>query len=218
VPRRRRCAPQRTSLKCGCRAYRGVWHAFTTTLRTEGAAALYSGLIPTSQRAAVIGLLTLPTYDSAKYWLTTDRNDGFAARLEQVLRRLREDWTGVSAAADPTDDLTWRRSMAFRDGAAVHLLASFWSSLVSVAGSQPFDVVKTRLMNQPFDPSTKQPLLYRSAVHCARVTVRDEGLSALWKGSVATMCRSAPWLVVFWVSYEHGKAWLTGQPPPGTVK
>jgi len=146
--------------------YTSIWAAFRTIIREEGYLALYKGVGPTTQRAVLVTLLNLPTYDIAK---------------ETLL-----DWN-------------------YQNGVATHFLASTFAGLFSTLCSNPIDTVKSRIMNQPVD-ETGKGLLYRNSFHCAVKTVREEGLAALWKGSVPNCCRNVPWLIIFWCSYEALKA------------
>lgn len=130
---------------------------------------MYKGVWPTIQRATVVSLLTLPTYDWAKDFLQRRR---------------------------------------FADSIPSQCLAGAFSCLVSVYGSQPMDVIKTRIMNQPVRISTDgraRGVLYRNSWDCVAQTVRHEGMHALWKGSVPNLCRGVPWAIVFWLSYEWMK-------------
>ena len=52
----------------------------------------------------------------------------------------------------------------------------------------PFDVIKTRMMNQGGGASVK----YDSMMSCLLATVRAEGVLALYKGLLPVYCRQAP--------------------------
>ena len=69
-------------------------------------------------------------------------------------------------------------------------------------GTQPIDVVKSRIMDQPTD-AKGNGVLYRSSFDCFSKTLRQEGFRALFKGSVPNLWRNAPWLLVFFLSYER---------------
>jgi len=163
-------------MQAGDRVYKGLWSALVSVAKEGGVRGLYKGMIPTVQRATVIGVLTLPTYDMAKI-----------ALLNQEKRSIM----GYECA--------------FRDNSTTHVLASLFSGFIGAYGSMPIDVVKSRIMNQPVDPMSGRGLLYRNSWHCLKRTVQTEGLLALWKGTVANLCRSGPWVVVFWCSFEYQK-------------
>jgi len=152
--------------------YTGLMDAFVSIVKGEGWKGLYKGVVPTTQRATLITLLTLPTYDFAKKVLLSKDHD--------------------------------RWSFHSRDDVYTHFLASIFSAVVSTLGTQPIDVMKTRMMNQPFDEHGKG-LLYNSSLDCMVKTVRTEGITACWKGTIPTFFRSGPWLIVFWCTYEQLK-------------
>jgi len=152
--------------------YNGLMDAFISIVKGEGWKGLYKGVVPTTQRATLITLLTLPTYDFAKTVL---------------LSKDHERWSFHS-----------------RDDVYTHFLASIFSAVVSTLGTQPIDVMKTRMMNQPFDENGVG-VLYRSSMDCMIKTVKTEGMTACWKGTIPTFFRSGPWLIVFWCTYEQLK-------------
>lgn len=150
--------------------YRGMTDAFSSIVRLEGWKGLYKGVWPTTQRATLITLLTLPTYDFAK---------------QALLNKDHELWNFHS-----------------KDDFGTHFLASIFSAVVSTLGTQPIDVVKSRMMNQPFDENGVG-VLYRSSFDCLVKTVQTEGLFACWKGVIPTFFRSGPWCILFWCTYEQ---------------
>ncbi|KAJ1621558.1 mitochondrial carrier domain-containing protein [Pavlovales sp. CCMP2436] len=90
------------------------------------------------------------------------------------------------------------------------LLARFLAALVGGIATAlvgcPFDVLKTRMMNQPVD----RPL-YTSAGQCALVIVRIEGPLALWKGLLPVYCRQAPFNVLNYLIMEQLTLALIGK-------
>jgi solute carrier family 25 uncoupling protein 27 len=46
--------------------YQGVWHAMWVILRTEGGPGLWRGALPAIQRAALVNLGELATYDTVR--------------------------------------------------------------------------------------------------------------------------------------------------------
>lgn len=81
------------------------------------------------------------------------------------------------------------------------------SGLVSATMGTPFDVLKSRMMNQPYTNGKGE--LYRSTLDCLFKTVKGEGLPALYKGFVPNWSRMAPWSLTFWVVYEEVRV-ITG--------
>lgn len=72
--------------------------------------------------------------------------------------------------------------------------------------SVPFDVIKTRLMNQH-----SHERLYTGAVDCLIKTVRHEGAGALYKGFLPTYSRLAPWQLVFFLCFERLNRLVVGE-------
>jgi hypothetical protein len=83
-------------------------------------------------------------------------------------------------------------------GLVPQVLASLVSGLVSAIVSTPFDVIKTRMMNQPRDKP-----LYSGPLDCVVKTARAEGVLALYKGFTPAYARLAPHRVVHFVALEQ---------------
>ncbi|XP_069776244.1 solute carrier family 25 member 35 isoform X2 [Narcine bancroftii] len=86
------------------------------------------------------------------------------------------------------------------DGLLEPLVAGMVSSLFTVFAVTPFDVVSTRLYNQPVDRQGKG-LFYAGNLDCFTKTARKEGLSSLYKGTGASYFRLGPHTVLslfFW--------------------
>ncbi len=109
------------------------------------------------------------------------------------------------------------------DNAANYLVSSLASATSACLVSNPFDVVRTRLMSQRrllqtggviaageadalaaaggAVPSANR-LIYRSSLHCLAVTVRSESPAALYKGFLPSLSRMLVWNFVFFQIYE----------------
>lgn len=142
----------------------GIGDAFMKIWNTGGVRGLWKGAVPNMQRAALVNLGDLTTYDLAKRFILKKTN-----------------W--------PDDYL-------------VHILASSCAGFVAAGMGTPADVIKTRVMNQPFDEKGRG-VLYKNSVDCFRQTVKQEGLGALYKGFIPIWMRMAPWSLTFWVTYEQ---------------
>ncbi|KAG2467549.1 solute carrier family 25 member 35-like [Polypterus senegalus] len=82
----------------------------------------------------------------------------------------------------------------------VSLSAGMISSVFVVLGMTPFDVISTRLYNQPID-SRGKGLLYSGFISCFSQTVRKEGIFGLYKGIGASYFRLGPHTILsllFW--------------------
>jgi len=100
------------------------------------------------------------------------------------------------------------------DNWVVHVCASLCSGFAAATVSTPADVVKTRIMDQirqVHDSGGKAKRTYKGSLDCLKKIIRNEGLSALYRGFLPTYIRMAPWSLTFWVSYEKIRA-LTGAP------
>ncbi|KAM9333093.1 solute carrier family 25 member 35 [Pholidichthys leucotaenia] len=82
----------------------------------------------------------------------------------------------------------------------VSLSAGMISSVVVVLAMTPFDVISTRLYNQPVDQFGKGQL-YRGFTDCFSQTLKKEGLTGLYKGLGASYFRLGPHTILslfFW--------------------
>lgn len=90
----------------------GLYDAFLKIVRTSGVRGLWKGSVPNVQRAALVNLGDLTTYDSAKRFIL--------------------------------------RNTSLEDNHLVHVMSSTCAGFVAASMGTPADVVKTRIMNQPF--------------------------------------------------------------------
>ena len=72
----------------------------------------------------------------------------------------------------------------------------------------PFDVLKTRMMNQA---SAGGAAKYSSTLDCAMATVRVEGVLALWKGLLPVYGRQAPFNLLNYLIMEELTKRLLGR-------
>ena len=86
-----------------------------------------------------------------------------------------------------------------------HIAASAMSGLIASCVSTPFDVIKTRVINQPAGS-----LVYTGPLDCIVKTVKAEGWMALYKGFVPTYLRLAPWQMIFFVTAEQVSLQICG--------
>ncbi|KAI4814373.1 hypothetical protein KUCAC02_003569 [Chaenocephalus aceratus] len=87
-----------------------------------------------------------------------------------------------------------------KDSWFVALTAGMISSMVVVMAMTPFDVVSTRLYNQPVDHLGKGQL-YKGFTDCFSRTLKKEGLMGLYKGLGASYFRIGPHTILslfFW--------------------
>ena len=93
----------------------------------------------------------------------------------------------------------------------VHFASSFIAGFFATTASSPFDMVKSRYMNQTFS-SSGEGLLYRSSIDCLFKTVRNEGFLALMKGWTAQFFRLGPHSILMFVFVEQFRR-FSGLPP-----
>ncbi|KAJ8266089.1 hypothetical protein GJAV_G00125750 [Gymnothorax javanicus] len=82
----------------------------------------------------------------------------------------------------------------------IALSAGMLSSVVVVLAMTPFDVISTRLYNQPVD-SLGKGMLYKGFSDCFSKTLKKEGLMGLYKGIGASYFRLGPHTILsllFW--------------------
>lgn len=102
------------------------------------------------------------------------------------------------------------RSKIVPEGRSCNLLASILAGFLACVASNPFDVVRTRLMAQrrylkEHGGEIPGQKLYKSSIECLCITVKNEGIGALYKGFSANFGRSGPWNVMFFLLYEEMK-------------
>lgn len=82
---------------------------------------------------------------------------------------------------------------------AAQTVASLISGLISALVSTPFDVIRSRLMNQ----SSGMQQLYKNTTDCAVKIVRQEGFLTLYTGFTLSYVRLAPWQIIFFLTFER---------------
>lgn len=93
---------------------------------------------------------------------------------------------------------TLLRLTRLQDSIVTHIMSSGVSGFLSALVSTPFDVIKTRIMNQHAGRK-----LYSGMVDCAVKTMSREGVGAMFNGFLPAYLRLAPWQLVFFVVYEQ---------------
>jgi len=88
---------------------------------------------------------------------------------------------------------------ALQDGLLCHFAASMVSGLVVTTALNPFDLVSTRLYNQPQGAAR----MYTGPLDCFLKTARAEGFMGFYKGWFAHYCRLGPHTVLTLVFWEQ---------------
>eukprot|EP00039_Didymoeca_costata_P003747 m.69461 g.69461 ORF g.69461 m.69461 type:complete len:305 (+) comp12057_c0_seq2:107-1021(+) len=96
------------------------------------------------------------------------------------------------------------RKFEMKDGPVLHASASAGAGLVAATMGTPADVIKTRVMNQPYENG--KGVLYSGSLDCLRKTIAEDGFMSLYKGFVPSWLRMAPWSLIFFISFEQMRA------------
>ena len=92
------------------------------------------------------------------------------------------------------------------DSLSARFVAALIGGLTTALVGCPFDVLKTRMMNQH---QSKQ--LYTNVLDCAMSTIRTEGVTALWKGLLPVYVRQAPFNMLNYMIMEQLTQALLGR-------
>ncbi|KAI0240531.1 Mitochondrial uncoupling protein 2 [Lamellibrachia satsuma] len=107
----------------------------------------------------------------------------------------------VNAAELVTYDMvkeTILRQKLLSDNMTCHFVSAFGAGFCATVVASPVDVVKTRFMNSGSG-------IYRGATHCAMCMLRENGLTAFYKGFMPAFIRLASWNVVMFMCFEQFK-------------
>jgi len=159
--------------------YRGMFHAFQTIIKEEGAIALYKGWVP-----SVIGVipyvgLNFSVYETLKDWMmkspTFRPDDGAELGVVTKLACGAAAGTVGQTVAYPLDVV--RRQMQMVG----------WKDASSIITA---------------DGQVRAPVQYNGMVDAFRKTVKNEGLRALYKGLVPNSVKVVPSIAIAFVTYE----------------
>eukprot|EP00929_Paragymnodinium_shiwhaense_P091568 TRINITY_DN51489_c0_g1_i1.p1 TRINITY_DN51489_c0_g1~~TRINITY_DN51489_c0_g1_i1.p1 ORF type:complete len:294 (-),score=52.88 TRINITY_DN51489_c0_g1_i1:293-1174(-) len=88
-----------------------------------------------------------------------------------------------------------QRTGLFADGTPLHLTSALAAGFVAVCVGSPLDVIKSRMMGD----TTGQ---FKGPMDCVLTTLRNEGVSAFYKGFVPNYGRVGSWNVVMFLTLE----------------
>jgi len=116
---------------------------------------------------------------------------------------------GAATELATYDDLKGRlvRMGIVKDGFPAHLAGSLAAGFVSTLANSPFDVVKSRVMNQPVGPDG-HGLVYRGMLDCFAKGIRSEGVFAFWKGFWPNYARVGPRVTIIFLVIERLREWF----------
>ena len=79
------------------------------------------------------------------------------------------------------------KSMGFKDGISLQFMSAFTAGFFMTCTVSPFDIMRTRLMNQPSDAK-----LYNGVADCFLKILKNEGPLGFYKGFFPIWSRFAP--------------------------
>lgn len=120
--------------------------------------------------------------------------------------------TGVGSAVQLTSYDYIKKSLiqsgSFEEGFYVHATSSLLCGILVCSAMNPFDVVTTRMYNQPVDAITGKGKLYRNMFNCFASTLKTEGIRGFYKGFTAHYFRIGPHTVLTFIFMERIKVLL----------
>jgi hypothetical protein len=111
----------------------------------------------------------------------------------------------VAAAEIATYDETkcaLLRHQLVPNGVALHLFSAVLSGFLATLASSPFDVVKSRIMSQPFD-AKGVGLHYNGMADCFAKSWKAEGWRFAIKGLLPNFMNKGPTVVLMFLFYEQ---------------
>ena len=195
-------------------------HAFSAIAAQQGLAGLWRGSLPAVQRAALVNLGELTTYDAAKRAVLSSGLTGGDNLWAHALSSVASGFC-ASVVSTPAD-VVKTRLMAQDPGSPVYrgMLHCFSATLREgaaggEAGGGGWDRCQGRAMlwggrqaskagircASSARPSSHSPLSPCPCHNPARVTA--EGWRGLYAGFLPTWARLGPWQLTFWVTYEQ---------------
>ena len=188
--------------------YSSTGHAFAAILRVEGLAAFWRGTLPNVQRATVVNGAGIAAYDHSKQTAKDllGEGDSLGVRFSNRFPNRPACKCSPRRSALPTGDSLGvrfsnrfpnrpackcsprRSALPTGDSLGARFVAALAGGVVTSLAGTPFDVLKTRMMNQGGGVQAN----YTGTLSCALATVHAEGVLALWKGLLPVYCRQAP--------------------------
>ncbi|THV00569.1 mitochondrial carrier [Dendrothele bispora CBS 962.96] len=155
-------------------SYRGLVHGFSSIIRTEGVQGLFRGTT-LALFGVSNGAIQFMAYEKMKSW-------GFERKRKQF-ERAGKPWT-------PEVDKLSNTS---------YTIMSAGSKLLALAVTYPYQVVRSRIQNNPAESLTIRSII--------RSTWTKEGIRGFYRGLATNLVRVLPGTCVTFVVYEN-LAWL----------
>ena len=190
----------------GGNRFSGPIDCFFKTVTESGALSLYRGL-------------TAPLLGSMAECASLFTSYGYAKKV----LRVNEEAGGVNAVCGGVglrfffdciclraNWYSFQLSLSILQAATLSNPVPFWKLVVSGAGSgfasscvlTPVELVKCRLQAQLNCPSGSTN--YKGPIDCIVRTVREEGVTGLWRGNLSTLAREVPGNMAWFGVYEAG--------------
>eukprot|EP00587_Corethron_hystrix_P008784 CAMPEP_0113325410 /NCGR_PEP_ID=MMETSP0010_2-20120614/17739_1 /TAXON_ID=216773 ORGANISM="Corethron hystrix, Strain 308" /NCGR_SAMPLE_ID=MMETSP0010_2 /ASSEMBLY_ACC=CAM_ASM_000155 /LENGTH=299 /DNA_ID=CAMNT_0000185205 /DNA_START=327 /DNA_END=1226 /DNA_ORIENTATION=- /assembly_acc=CAM_ASM_000155 len=113
----------------------------------------------------------------------------------------------MMACYDTSKEIVIKLTRLSNSQLATQFLSAIVAGFCITCTVSPFDMVRTRLMNQPSD--TK---IYNNVIDCCAKLVKNEGLSTLWRGFMPIWMRFAPTTTMQLVIFEQFRVLMGMQP------
>eukprot|EP00658_Telonema_sp_P-2_P042700 TRINITY_DN30695_c0_g1_i1.p1 TRINITY_DN30695_c0_g1~~TRINITY_DN30695_c0_g1_i1.p1 ORF type:complete len:287 (-),score=60.77 TRINITY_DN30695_c0_g1_i1:283-1143(-) len=125
------------------------------------------------------------------------REDGVAGLYKGVGANVGRASTLAAAEMASYDSIKPLMAKRFelKDGLPLHSATAVCSGFIAAWVANPFDVVKSRVMNGAGE--------YKGMVDCFVKTVQAEGIGSLWKGFIPAWGRVGPRVVICFVTMEQ---------------
>jgi len=191
---------------------------------------LWKKVVAGSASGAISSIIANPT-DLVKIRMQADGMAGtqgsrnYGGLLWAFIRIAKEEgilglWKGVGATCGRAtalsavelasyDDIKMRflHSGLFREGFSLHINSALCAGFLASLASSPFDVVKSRIMQQPSGPDGKG-LYYKGMLDCFYVSFKTEGITTLWRGFWPNYARLGPRILIVFVVLEQLKSFF----------
>ncbi|RHY22712.1 hypothetical protein DYB25_011038 [Aphanomyces astaci] len=161
----------------------GILQDLSTLVKAEGLRGLYRGLGPGLLGAIPFEGTQFACFESAKVYMTTHRWPAW---------RWHDD----------------KQSLETLDYLVVGCLAGAIAQVVAY----PFDTIKKRLQAQAFGEGGQRQK-YRGMADCLVQVVGNEGVPALYRGTLPNLLRVAPHTAIMFTTYELTKNFLLSEEP-----
>ncbi|CAI2354485.1 unnamed protein product [Caenorhabditis sp. 36 PRJEB53466] len=157
--------------------YSGGIDCFRSLYRTQGFFGLWIGWMPNCQRAALLNMADIATYDNVKH--------GLIDNLE-----MKDNWLTHAIASS-----------------CAGLAAAIVSLPSDVVKTRMMDQIRHELDAKMMRKKNTHVVMYNGVIDCYIKIIRNEGFFSLYKGFLPSYIRMAPWSLTFWVSYEEIRKW-----------